>query len=195
MKSIVSGDSESQDTLLLLHGTHTPYDSVWMEQILRVFDGESYRIIRPEFPEIYKSNSEHNDQTSRLVEYVKEFIENNGLAENLVIAGKSLGAKVAVEYALTNPVNELILLGYPMTFNNGEIREERTEKLNTLDTSVQIIQGEFDRYGTKAIISDLDFGEHVKIDWINEADHSYLLKDESCISKEHLEMIKELVQA
>lgn len=193
-KNIISGDSASQSTLLFLHGTHTPYDSSWMDQVAEHLDDLPARIIRPEFPPEYKANSEHNDKTNVLAKFLDDFVKSKDLGGDLVIMGKSLGAKVAVEFALKYPVKKLFLLGYPMTYQTGEVRAERIEKINSLDIPIHIIQGEFDRYGKEEIISKLKFEKHIDIQWIKKVDHSYLVEGDDDINSKNIEKIGKLIK-
>lgn len=194
MKKIISGDPASQCTLLFLHGTHTTYDSNWMEQISTALSELPVKIIRPEFPSIYKENSEHNDQTIKLVEYIVDFVQNEKIGNNLIVVGKSLGAKVAVEFATNHPVKSLLLLGFPMTYQSGKVRAERVEKINSLDLPVQIIQGEFDRYGKKEILSKLNFKKNIELKWIDKVDHSYLAQGDDDINSINIQNIIQLIK-
>lgn len=192
---IISGDSASQTTLLFLHGTHTPYDSSWMDQIAKKLEGLPVRMIRPEFPPEYKANSEYNDQTKFLTTFLDNYVKSKDLGGDLVIMGKSLGAKVAVEFALEHNVKKLFLLGYPMTYQSGELRTDRIEKINSLQVPIHIIQGEFDRYGKQEIISKLSFEKHIDINWIDKVDHSYLIEGDEDINSKNVEVISSIIRS
>jgi predicted alpha/beta-hydrolase family hydrolase len=195
MNSIISGDASSQSTLLFLHGTQTPFDSDWMRDVSTVLVRLGHRVIRPEFPEIYKENSQYNDKTDELVESLHKFVVDNELGDDLIIVGKSLGAKVAVRYASKYTVKSLYLLGYPITFQSNEVREDRVQWLNSLKYPVQIIQGEFDKYGKKEVVSMLSFGNHVSIHWIPEVDHSFLENLEEDLSVEVLAQFESIFKS
>ena len=195
MNSIISGDASSQSTLLFLHGTQTPFDSDWMREVTAVLVRLGYRVIRPQFPEIYRKNNEYNDKTDVLVESLREYIKDNALEEDLIIVGKSLGAKVAVRYASKYPVKSLYLLGYPLTYQSNEVRDERVSWLNSLECPVQIIQGELDKYGRKEVVDKLTFGKHVSIEWISDVDHSFLESVEEDLSVEVLSQFEALFKS
>jgi len=190
-----TGDINSKQKILFLHGTKTSFNSKWMDRISELLIDKPFEIIRPRFPEFYKKNNENNDQTPRLVEFTKEFIRNEGLGEDLIIIGKSLGAKVAVELAQTSKFQKLVLMGFPITFQTGEVRNERLEKLNQLDIPVQIIQGEYDRYGRRDIIEALDYNQNINIHWIDKSDHNYHIKNHNELLPSQLNQIQSVFKS
>ena len=113
------------------------------------------------------------------------------LSSNLIIMGKSLGAKVAVELAKEVAIKKLILLGYPFTFQSGKIRSERVRSINDLIMPVHIIQGECDKYGRRSIIDTLALKSDVNINWIGDVDHNYYLEGQSEIESDHLELLRQ----
>ena len=193
MNKIIIGQGNT--SILFLHGTHTLYDSNWMTQICELIDQEKFKIICPEFPSIFKENSEKVDMTLKLTPYLKEFIKTEGHDEGLIIIGKSLGAKVAVELAKNIKIKQLILLGYPFTNKNSEIRKKRLEKINSLRVPTCIIQGSNDRFGKEAICSKLNLPNNILIRWIPNTNHSFFLGDEKKLSKETLAIIKNYLES
>jgi predicted alpha/beta-hydrolase family hydrolase len=194
MRNIIDNDSSSQankDTIFFLHGTKTTYDSLWMEQVAKILSKSSHRVIRPEFPDIYKENSEESDKTPECTNAFRMYVESGKFTGPITIVGKSLGAKVAVEYASKYDVKDIILFGYPMTYQKtGDLREDQLEKLNELNIPVTIIQGENDKYGNRSVIQNLDFSENIQFYWIKNVDHSLYLPGENELSVDTIKTIE-----
>ena len=191
MKIIKNNSDSRHKKILFLHGTKTGYDSKWMELIVDLLSMKPYEIIRPQFPEIYKTNSENNDQTLSLVDSIATLIDEMNLGEDLIIMGKSLGAKVAVELAKSIPAEKLVLLGYPFTFRSGKIRVERVNNINKLDLPVCIIQGERDKYGSRPIVENIELKDQASIHWIPNVDHNYYLEGETQVTESDMDKLQD----
>jgi predicted alpha/beta-hydrolase family hydrolase len=188
MKKIIFGHGNIP--IIFLHGTHTPYDSFWIKQIYELIDPNKYQVICPEFPSLYKENNEHNDKTDELTLLLRDFILSEQFGQNLIIIGKSLGAKIAVGLTKSIDIGQLILLGYPFTYSTNEIRNDRLKKINVLTVATQIIQGSNDQYGSKGNCSNLKLMENIQLEWIEDTDHNFFSKNEKIINEENLNRIR-----
>ena len=107
---------------------------------------------------------------SHLINQWEVQIEKYSNYKNILIGGKSQGGRVAALVAKKLNLQKAFCIGYP--FYTDEIKDNsRTTILIELNLSFKIIQGEFDRYGEKAIIENITFPPNIALSWVPKEGH------------------------
>jgi len=186
-------DNLNLEKILLLHGTKTSKNSQWMNQIAQIFETPHFLLTRPQFPDYFQENDEHNDQSKKLATDLKNDLLYDQDTRDLIITGKSLGAKVAVQLAQSTELKALVLLGYPMSYQTGTLNNQRLELISNISIPICIIQGQYDKYGSREVISKIQFNKNVEFHWIEKADHHYLKNQEDKIDSKTLSHVKSVI--
>ena len=163
-------------TLILAHGAGAPMDSAFMEEMTQKLQALGVSVMRFEFPYMVQrrldgirrppNQSAVLQETWRAV-YAQVRAQ---VAGPVVLAGKSMGGRIASMLADELQADALICLGYPF-YPAGKIERPRIEHLATLCTPTLIVQGERDALGAKAIVQSYQLSSAIEIEWLAFADH------------------------
>ncbi|MGO9062460.1 MAG: alpha/beta family hydrolase [Candidatus Binataceae bacterium] len=173
---LYDGPKDAAVTLALAHGAGAPMDSPFMNVIAAGIGASGIRVVRFEFP--YMSARRHTgkraapDREPVLRAGWQEVIEELGGAQGLVIGGKSMGGRIASMIADEAGVLGLVCLGYPF-HPPGQPQRLRVEHLRNLRTPALIVQGTRDSLGSREEASAYELSPRVRIEWIEEGDHSF----------------------
>ncbi|MFZ2493657.1 MAG: alpha/beta family hydrolase, partial [Thermoanaerobaculia bacterium] len=91
--------------------------------------------------------------------------------QRVVIGGKSLGGRIATHVAGEERVRGVVCFGYPF-HPPAHPQTLRTRHLQTIERPVLILQGTRDRFGNEHEISSYTLSPRVRIEWLNDGDHS-----------------------
>lgn len=163
-------------TLILAHGAGAPMDSAFMEEMTQKLQILGVSVMRFEFPYMVQrrldgirrppNQSAVLQETWRAV-YAQVRAQ---VAGPVVLAGKSMGGRIASMLADELQADALICLGYPF-YPAGKIERPRIEHLATLCTPTLIVQGERDALGAKTIVQSYRLSSAIEIEWLAFADH------------------------
>ena len=92
------------------------------------------------------------------------------VAGPLVLAGKSMGGRIASMLADELQVQALVCLGYPF-YPAGKTDRPRIEHLTDLRTPTLIVQGERDALGAKVIVQPYPLSTAIEFAWLAFADN------------------------
>lgn len=116
---------------------------------------------------------------------------------NWHLAGKSLGARVAVNLSANHEDLKVICLGYPF-HPVGKPEKLRIDLLNSVHNSILILQGTRDPFGRYDEVQNYALNSNVIISWLEDGDHDFTTKkssrvqfDEHCL--EAAKTIKEFL--
>ncbi|EWH11005.1 hypothetical protein DS2_05535 [Catenovulum agarivorans DS-2] len=113
------------------------------------------------------------DKMPKLVEAFKQQVLHLGEDDIVFVAGKSMGARVALETILATDRNirGAIALGYPF-YPPGKPEKHRLELISKTTKPCLIVQGERDTFGNRDWVSQQAFSNNIKVNWLKAADHS-----------------------
>ncbi len=112
------------------------------------------------------------DPAPVLVDAWKMVVEALGGGDRLVIGGKSVGGRIASLIADEAAVAGLVCLGYPF-HPPGKPDRLRVEHLADLRTPTLIVQGERDRFGSRAEAGRYSLTPAITVQWALDGDHSF----------------------
>jgi predicted alpha/beta-hydrolase family hydrolase len=127
--------------LLLAPGAGAPSTSAWMAAWARRLAALG-EVVRFDYPYM-RSGRRSPDRLPVLIEAHRAALaEARGRHPGpAVLVGKSMGGRVGCHLALTEPVDALVCLGYPLRSPRGELRDE---VLVALRTPILFVQGSRD---------------------------------------------------
>ncbi len=167
---------ESELSVVLAHGAGAPMDSEFMNVMAAGMARHSLRVVRFEFPYMVARRRDGRkrppDREATLLEYWRAVLRELGAVERRVIAGKSLGGRMASLIADELGVAGLICLGYPF-HPPGRPGRLRIDHLQTLQTPTLILQGERDSLGRRDEVSGYPLAPAIRLDWLPDGDHSF----------------------
>jgi len=176
---LIDGPTSAPATVLLAHGAGAPMDSPFLDTIATGLAAQGWRVVRFEFPYMARQREgASRGAPDRLPKLLDRFREQVGLEAGgppLVLAGKSLGGRVATvlleEVAASGAPRAGLCFGYPF-HPPGKPERLRTAHLQTLKLPTLIVQGERDPFGRREEVEGYGLAPSIRLAWIPEADHS-----------------------
>lgn len=177
---LVTGPEDAKITILLAHGAGGAMDTPWMENMSRALSEKGLRIVRFEFGYMSERRSSGKRSPPPRAELLKQeyetVIDKLGPQGTLVIAGKSMGGRVASMIADdlhdTGKISGLLCLGYPF-HPIGKPDSLRTDHLAEMKTPTLICQGTRDLFGSREEVSGYKLSEMIEILWLEDGDHDF----------------------
>ena len=179
---LVDGPDDAPITIVLAHGAGAAMDSDFMQAFAEGLAERGLKCVRFEFPYMAQRREDGKKRPPNrapiLLETWRAVIDHLG-TENLVVAGKSMGGRMASMIAReledeNNPVQGLICLGYPFhPPGKPEKAEGRLAHLLDLKTPTLILQGTRDTFGGKDHMPGLPLPKSVQVTWLEDGDHGF----------------------
>lgn len=94
-----------------------------------------------------------------------------------------MGGRVASMIADEVETKGVICMGYPF-HPPGKPEKTRTEHLHSIETPTLILQGTRDTFGKPQEVSKYQLSENIKIEWLEDGNHSFETLKRSDISTE-----------
>ncbi len=108
----------------------------------------------------------------RRATHLEAYLATQGLGRDIVLMGRSSGARLATWYASRHPVAAVICLAYPFRNPALEPQPERYLHLTELRVPTLICQGFKDVYGGSNIFADYALSESVRVHLL-QAEHEF----------------------
>lgn len=163
-------------TLILAHGAGAPMDSPFMEEVTRHLLVLGVSVVRFEFPYMAQRREDDVRRPPNRMDVLQDHWRKvyRRVQEQsdvpVVLAGKSMGGRVASMLADELQASALICFGYP--FHPARKPEKpRTEHLRELRTPTLIVQGEHDALGKRETVETYVLSSAIEVAWLAMADH------------------------
>ncbi len=114
---------------------------------------------------------------------LRSAVEAAGPPERLVLAGKSMGGRVASMFVDELGCRGLVCLGYPF-HPPGRPEKLRTAHLLELSTPALFLQGERDPFGTLEQVPGYGLSNSIELCWLPDGDHGLRPRKRSGHSEE-----------
>lgn len=171
---LVDGPAQAPLTLVLAHGAGAGMDHPFMTAIAQGIAAAGFRVVRFEFPYMAARRKDGRkrppDREPASRESFKSAVQDAG-ARNIVLAGKSMGARIAAGLADELGARALICLGFPF-HAPGKPVGTRADALKHTKVPTLILQGSRDAFGTKAEVSRYRLSPTVRLHYLEDGDHS-----------------------
>ena len=170
---LFNGPDTSRITIAMAHGAGAPMDSEFMQVFAESLGNLDIRVVRFEFPYMAERREDGRrrppDRAPALLD-----VWRNVAAEldpdGLVVAGKSMGGRIASMIADEVGAAGLICVGYPF-HPPGKPDKLRTEHLETLMTPALILQGERDPFGRREEVGGYALSKSIEVEFLPDGDH------------------------
>ncbi len=177
MDVLTNGPETAPYTVVFAHGAGIGMDAPFMMSFAEGLAANGFRVVRFEFP--YMSQRRESgtrrppDRPPALLEAFREAIALAAAPPGrLVLAGKSMGGRMATMIADQVGAAAVLVFGYP--FHPPKKPENlRTEHLKGLATPTLICQGERDPFGTQEEVAAFGLSGAIKYCWLEDGDHDF----------------------
>ncbi len=183
MDLLIDGPEDAAFIIVFAHGAGVGMDAPFMTAIAQGLAEKGFRVARFEFPYMAKTRE---DGTRRPPDRVPDLAQAFGVAvsaagaepHRLILAGKSMGGRLATILAGTAGAQAAIAFGYP--FHPPDKPENlRTQHLEGIETPTLICQGTRDRFGTREEVEGYKLSPAVEFCWLEDGDHSFKPRESS----------------
>jgi predicted alpha/beta-hydrolase family hydrolase len=170
---LFDGPDDARITVALAHGAGAPMDSDFMAYFAEALGARGIRVARFEFPYMAKRREDGRkrppDRAPVLLDFYSAVAAELG-TDRLVVAGKSMGGRIASMIADETGVAGLVCLGYPF-HPPGKPDLLRTEHLEALKTPALILQGERDPFGRRDEVESYALSTSIEVAFLPDGDH------------------------
>jgi predicted alpha/beta-hydrolase family hydrolase len=160
----------------LAHGAGAPMDSPFLARFAAGLAARGCRVARFEFPYMAarrRGERRPPDREPVLRARWAQVAEELSGAAGLVLAGKSLGGRIASMVADEVGARGVVALGYPF-HPPGQPERLRTAHLAELVTPMLIVQGTRDPFGGPEEVAGYRLSPRIELAWLEDGDHSFV---------------------
>lgn len=177
---LVTGPDDAKTTIILAHGAGGAMDTSWMESVAVALSENELRVIRFEFDYMSARRTTGKrappSRADLLCQEYKDVVSALDLEGTVVIAGKSMGGRVASMIADglydAGAISGLLCLGYPF-HPIGKPDSLRTGHLEQMKTPTLICQGTRDLFGSQDEVLTYTLSGAINLFWLEDGDHDF----------------------
>lgn len=162
-------------TVLLSHGAGAPMDSDFMNAIAGGLYAKGFEVCRFEFPYMQERRETGKkrppDRAPKLLACYEDAVKQCGGPDKVVVAGKSMGGRMASMLAAEIAVKGVVCLGYPF-HAPGKPEKVRVDHFPDIQSPILIIQGERDPFGKLEEVPNYSLA-NAKVRWLPDGDHDF----------------------
>ena len=180
--TLIDGAPGGFATMVLAHGAGAAMDAPFMQKIAALLAERGLCVVRFEFPYMARRRREGRrappDRMPLLEASFRDVVAAVRGDSPLIVAGKSMGARVATQLADELAARCAVALGYPFHPPKRPDRL-RVAHLSSLRTPCLIVQGTRDPFGTPDEVAGYPLSASVHVHWIEQADHALIPRAKS----------------
>lgn len=179
---LIDGPDDAPVAIALAHGAGAPMDSDFMVAFAEGLAERGLKCVRFEFPYMAQRRVDGKKRPPNrapvLMETWRAVADHLG-HDNLIVAGKSMGGRMASMLAREledegAPLKGLICLGYPFhPPGKPEKAEGRLAHLTDIQTPTLILQGTRDTFGTAEQVPHFPLSKAIELHWLEDGDHGF----------------------
>ncbi|MBL8749933.1 MAG: alpha/beta fold hydrolase [Planctomycetes bacterium] len=182
---LVDGDRDARVTVVLAHGAGAGMEHPFLAEAASGLAARGLRVVRFEFP--YQNAARTGRRGAPDPMPVLQATMRDVVAANapppFVLAGKSMGGRVATTVADDLGAAGVVVFGYPF-HPPKEPQRLRTAHLAALRTPTLILQGERDPFGTREDVAGYALSPSIEVAWFDDGDHSLAPRKKSGFTAE-----------
>jgi hypothetical protein len=163
------GPARAAATVVLAHGAGAGMLHPFLTAIARGFAAADLGVVRFDFP--YRTNKRRLPDPMPVLQAALREVVREHVHGPFVIAGKSMGGRVATMVGDELRANGIVVFGYPF-HPPRRPAELRTQHLAALRTPTLILQGERDEFGARDEVAGYALSPAISIEWFGDGDHS-----------------------
>lgn len=171
---LYDGPTDAECRIILAHGAGQPSTSPFMTRVAEGLGEHGIAVARFDFPYMrareLTGRRRPPDRQAILIEAWREAFAIFG--GNAVVAGKSMGGRMASLVADELDARGLVCLGYPF-HPPGRPDKLRTAHLAQLRTPGLIVQGTRDSFGGRDEVESYVLSTAIRLAWVEDGDHSF----------------------
>ena len=170
---LVNGPPDAKTTVVLAHGAGAGMEHPFLAAVAEGLAAVGLFVVRFPFPYQHDARSGKRrgpDPMPVLQATMREVVRSHARSA-VVLAGKSMGGRVATMLADELEAAGVVVFGYPF-HPPKEPQRLRTAHLADLKTRTLILQGERDPFGTRAEVAGYALSPRIEIVWLPDGDHS-----------------------
>lgn len=190
-----SGPPDARVTVVLAHGAGAGMEHAFLAAVAAGLGDRGLRVVRFEFPYQHAARSGVRRAPDRLpvLQATMRDVVAAHTKSPFVLAGKSMGGRVATTIADELAAAGVVVFGYP--FHPPKQPEVlRTAHLAELRTPTLIVQGERDPFGTRDEVASYALSPAIEVLWMQDGDHSLVPRrsraakgpKSGCTAEQHL---------
>lgn len=180
--------------MLLAHGAGAPANSDWMHAMAEALCEQQIDVWRFNFAYMQRfCDSGKRSLPEKMPKLCQEYETALSLCPDdlpLIVAGESMGGRVASMLSESAKVNAVCAFGYP--FHAPRKEQWRTAHFDELTTPFWIFQGERDPFGNRQELAASQW-PRVQIFWLQDGDHDFKPRVRSGFNQQQL-MLNAAVQ-
>jgi len=185
-KDLISGNPKAANVIIFAHGAGAGMEHHFMQYFAQNLTNDDWQVVRFEFPYMQQMRETGKrrppNPKSVLLEYWHQKIVQYRRKGKLVLAGKSMGGRMATMIADDLSADGLLIFGYPF-HPPGKPEKLRTEHLHALQTPCLILQGERDNLGNREEVSAYLLSKNIELEWLVDGDHGLKPRKKSGFSE------------
>ncbi len=183
------GPEDADELVVMAHGAGAPMDTPFMTALAEGMAKGGLRVLRFEFPYMQRRRTEGvkagPNPAAKLLAAMTEVVQAHRGDHRLVLAGKSMGGRVASMLVEELQADGLMVFGYPF-HPPGKPDKLRTDHLRELRVPTVIFQGERDPFGKPDEIAGYDLSQDIEVRFVPSGDHSFKPLKRSGLTQEGL---------
>ncbi|HEX5050669.1 MAG TPA: alpha/beta fold hydrolase [Planctomycetota bacterium] len=174
------GPAGAAVTIVLAHGAGAGMEHPFLAAVAAGLGAAGFAVLRFEFP--HQHEARHGmrrgpDRLPVLQDCFRDVVREHARPP-FVLAGKSMGGRVATTIADGLGAAGVIVFGYPF-HPPRRPTQLRTAHLAELATPTLILQGERDPFGTRAEVAGYVLSPKIEVFWLADGDHSLVPRKRS----------------
>lgn len=167
------GPDDARVTVVLAHGAGAGMEHPFLEAVATGLATAGLAVVRFEFPyqQAARSGPRRTPDRMPVLQATMREVVRAHAPSPFVLAGKSMGGRVATMLADELGAAGVVVFGYPF---HPPLRpaQLRTAHLATLRTPCLILQGERDPFGTREQVAAYELAAGITLEWLPDGDHS-----------------------
>ncbi len=190
--------SKSSLRLIFAHGAGAPMDSEFMSFIANAISEHGIEVVRFEFPYMQQrrrtGRKRPPDRMPVLTQCFRDVIGDLGGASQCVVAGKSMGGRVASMMLAEQGAVAAVSMGYPF-HPPAKPDKLRSEHWANISKPWLILQGSRDPFGKPDEVSQFPLPSSCRLHWLEDGDHDFKSLKRSQFSQQELWALAALTTA
>lgn len=181
---LLDGPASAPATVVLAHGAGAGMTHPFLATVAQGLAAAGILVVRFDFP--YRTKGRRMPDPMPVLQETLRTVVREHVKGPLVLAGKSMGGRVATMVADELAPRGVAVFGYPF-HPPDKPQNLRTAHLAGLRTPTLILQGERDEFGTRAEVATYALSPQIEIVWFADGDHSLTPRQSSgCTAARHL---------